>query len=1180
MSATHSRRRFRDIAALIDHTEGESQTTATTSLVERTIQKERSIAIEGNKNENNLSFSNQLKNQRDRIQHNHQERQEQTPSEDGASVTQPYLTAFLLKQRLHVPPSDYADSNVALDGEEKHDDSRSQTYSSADLSMEAEAGKVWGGSTAQRFHTSAKRIQSGSLFQGRFHSRLRARFGGSLGEEAPGDESSSSSSSIHAPTETKHQLVLNATESTDSCTLSYSTTNHSAYDDHQSPFRKRLGMDLSYELPSPERPMDEPPSFPLDEFPIERPVDEPPSFRLDESPIERPVDEPRSFRLDESSSASNFSASDPEVIPSWKLEQRRKMRARMQEPGSPSTEVPPRTPPRFSEEATAEEQTPEAAPALVTPPPPPEVSREPATSRAKRFRRTFRHRAALRRITTEQKPVAAVEADEGSISTPQTPPEPPSPGKSLRNRAALRRNRAASEASAEAGPQQEPAALALVENDSGSAPHEPPVPPSPVARLRNLFETPTQSAREADSPLNADTTRKSYMNNPSIHQSRRRNHRVLSYPRRSLSKDPDEAEGDTGHQIVAYPQRSLPKDQDGTEDDTGHEVVAFPPSYENGQSIPTEQPGEDEDENDETEEVTDSENAASLEPSSEPTQPSTWWIQMKERVDRYHRTVLGKSSSRDCNEDLRKTLEGFAKDQNQLGRAMAVALFRGMELARPNSDEDRDAAHAREIQELREKHETEMRELRQQLLATKPARAVGSSVANAGSRNEAFRQRWKNRMKSKDGIEHNDPADAASTVVSNMSCRELSVERYRARILQQMNRGKRAPSLAAASVSTLNLTDDGASEVSASPSEASNKKNAHEIQRLLDELQQAERRQKLLEKQLQQAGVVLAEDIPYQLAKDKVATISQRMNEIGSPDVVHEDPLVQKQLREEYFRLEKDMEKFMTALLLTDEFAEEQRLKEEEWESKNSMANHKALEAVRRHMPVDIRTLTPQQLEEDRGLSKVMVQKFRRTNVLQLLRVDPALVAKWHPSTLEAFRVTGLTLTERRALHCYLASVAEAWKGGATDPMTTRKLAWYTTMRSNFKEALTRYEQHVGGSDGGPRRHIHSTCLRNSCELVGNQCPVRANKAIDYLAGDGGFPSGDVYEAPRIVVGLAEQQSQRSPAEVIAAARGLPNPSVSATTRAVQPPTGRPKHPMAGAKPGGLLAAIAARRID
>jgi len=668
---------------------------------------------------------------------------------------------------------------------------------------------------------------------------------------------------------------------------------------------------------------------------------------------------------------------------------------------------------------------------------------------------------------------------------------------------------------------------------------------------------------------------------------------------------------------------------------------------------------------------------------------------MEKKVERYQRTVLAKHDRNSNNEQdetshggLQQLFENFAGGQNHLGRAMAVALFKGMQVSKQRQEQTPTTrgngdkhdgeeankarmiharelrvlkeAHARELRVLNEAHQKEQRELREQLeavnaatTANTKARATNSGVVTNitnASRNEAFRQRWKNRISSKNNNNNNNNnhtalhsgddnqsangagttaagTEVASTVVSNMSCRELSVERYRAKILQQMNRGKgttastrvtgRSPSSVAlarrldTSDKDSGVTDnnnDNDDDDDATTGSSGNSNNAVEIQRLLDELQQAERRQKLLEKQLQQAGVVLAEDIPYQLAKDKVASISKRMNEIGSSEVVHSDPLVQKQLREEYFRLEKDMQKYLSALMLTDEYAQERRAEEDAWEARHLVANQEALEAIRGHMPVDVRTLTPSQLETERGLSKPMVQRFRRINVLQLLRVDPEVVAKWHPSALEALRVTGLTLTERRALHSYLLPVVCKWNGNQQqnfiggsggDSMTKRKLAWYNAVRTNFKEALNSYERHVNASST-PR----PLCLHGGkCNLIGNQCPVRVDRSVDYFrAGPGcGFPRGRVYEDPVALI-AKDDRPAKSPAQIIAEARGggAANPETvqgggiaSTATKECQHPavpaaaTKKPRHPLAmvpktrgSAAPNGLLAAIAARRID
>merc|ERR1712157_139122 len=81
-----------------------------------------------------------------------------------------------------------------------------------------------------------------------------------------------------------------------------------------------------------------------------------------------------------------------------------------------------------------------------------------------------------------------------------------------------------------------------------------------------------------------------------------------------------------------------------------------------------------------------------------------------------------------------------------------------------------------------------------------------------------------------------------------------------------------------------------------------------------ERLMKAERRQKKLERQLAQAGVSAAEDIPYEEAKERIEYITRRMNEIGSSEIVLPDKQEQKKLREEYFKLEQDMEKYSTAL--------------------------------------------------------------------------------------------------------------------------------------------------------------------------------------------------------------------------------------------------------------------------
>ena len=76
---------------------------------------------------------------------------------------------------------------------------------------------------------------------------------------------------------------------------------------------------------------------------------------------------------------------------------------------------------------------------------------------------------------------------------------------------------------------------------------------------------------------------------------------------------------------------------------------------------------------------------------------------------------------------------------------------------------------------------------------------------------------------------------------------------------------------------------------------------------MLKELEEAENRQKKLERQLAAAGVVIAEDIPFEEAKRRVAEISKRMQEIGGSDVTDPDKEKEIKLRQEYFKLEQDM---------------------------------------------------------------------------------------------------------------------------------------------------------------------------------------------------------------------------------------------------------------------------------
>jgi hypothetical protein len=145
-----------------------------------------------------------------------------------------------------------------------------------------------------------------------------------------------------------------------------------------------------------------------------------------------------------------------------------------------------------------------------------------------------------------------------------------------------------------------------------------------------------------------------------------------------------------------------------------------------------------------------------------------------------------------------------------------------------------------------------------------------------------------------------------------------------------------------------------------------------------------------------------------------------------------------------------------------------------------------------------------------------MAKKFKRTNVLQLLRLNPEDVLRMHPSTLENMRVTGLTLTERRALYAHLKDIGPRWKSMQADKMTERKWVWYNMMKSNFKENLETYLRHVERY-GPPGNHPYATRDNPDvgCPLLGKQCPLKADKVLDY-DGDYGFTPEAEYEVSEV----------------------------------------------------------------
>jgi hypothetical protein len=282
--------------------------------------------------------------------------------------------------------------------------------------------------------------------------------------------------------------------------------------------------------------------------------------------------------------------------------------------------------------------------------------------------------------------------------------------------------------------------------------------------------------------------------------------------------------------------------------------------------------------------------------------------------------------------------------------------------------------------------------------------------------------------------------------------------------------------------------------------------------KILRELENMESRQKKLEKSLTQNGVPIIEEIPYEVAKDKISEITDSMKELASADM---DPY---QMEKQYFHLEEQLAKYTTALMLTDEYAEEQKRMEMEWEEKIEADNVEAIRRLRSHMPITIRSMTEEELAtiptpNGKTLQKALARKFKRTNVLQLIRVNPEDIEKMHPSLLEGMRTTGLTLTERRAIHEHLRDVGERWQDRQSDPSAEKKFQWFQGLKAKFKESLDSYTRHIE-QYGPPENHPYAQRndpSGNGCPMIGNQCPLKADAVTDYSE-DYGFTQEAEYE--------------------------------------------------------------------
>ncbi|KAL4161406.1 hypothetical protein PRNP1_001960 [Phytophthora ramorum] len=311
-----------------------------------------------------------------------------------------------------------------------------------------------------------------------------------------------------------------------------------------------------------------------------------------------------------------------------------------------------------------------------------------------------------------------------------------------------------------------------------------------------------------------------------------------------------------------------------------------------------------------------------------------------------------------------------------------------------------------------------------------------------------------------------------------------------------------------------------------------------------DESEALKKKLKVLERQLKQAGISVAEVIPYEVAKKKVAEISKRLQEIGSSELVLEDKQAQAAARKEYYILEQQMEKYHMALVMTDEYIEEQRRKEQEWEDANRVANLDAIRLLRSAIPVDISRLSEKDLMElstptGARFPAELARRIKRTNALQLLRIDPKTIVKMHPSVIEGYRTTGLTLLERRALHVVMQEPFREWKKQQKDDLAQKKYSWYCKLKEAFVVAATNFQTHCASSDLGDESGHYTVSELHSCELLGLSCPVRAEERVRKLYSGLGFTSDAEFLKEDILKSDPEGAGEKALLEAQAHAREM-----------------------------------------
>ncbi|RLN54870.1 hypothetical protein BBJ29_002474 [Phytophthora kernoviae] len=315
-----------------------------------------------------------------------------------------------------------------------------------------------------------------------------------------------------------------------------------------------------------------------------------------------------------------------------------------------------------------------------------------------------------------------------------------------------------------------------------------------------------------------------------------------------------------------------------------------------------------------------------------------------------------------------------------------------------------------------------------------------------------------------------------------------------------------------------------------------------------DESAALKKKLKVLERQLKQAGISVAEVIPYEVAKRKVEEVSKRLQEIGSSEVVLENKQAQAAARKEYYILEQEMEKYHMALVMTDEYIEEQRRKEFEWEEEHRVANLQAARLLRSAMPVNISRLSERDLIELATPTGVafpaeLARRLKRTNVLQLLRTDPKTIVKMHPSVIEGYRTTGLTLLERRALHHVMLHPFQEWKKQQMDELSQKKYSWYCKLKDAFVTAASNFQNHCETSGTAFDIAVHDddevAMEQHNCSLLGQACPVRAEERVRKLYSGLGFLPDAGYIKEDILKGDPEGAGEKALLEAQAHAREM-----------------------------------------